>query len=152
MDGRGFLEVLPVSLPQGPGCLPYVLLIATYFPTLVTVDYTTLLLGSWSFGLTNSCLKVMLPLKFVWMPYLLQIFLILSPSPWVYGMTMCPMLGLSLLKCLPSVLALELLVPCTGLLSLVTVVTIILSVPIYKLTLNLMYGPPGVFALDQSLP
>ena len=44
MDGRGFLQVFPVSLPQDPGCLPYVLLIADYFPTLVAVDHTTLLL------------------------------------------------------------------------------------------------------------
>ena len=38
----------------------------------------------------------MFPLKCVWIPYFLQIFLKLSPSPWVYGMTMCPMLGFSL--------------------------------------------------------
>ena len=44
MYGRGFLQVLPVSLPQDTGCFPYALLITAYFPILVAVDHTTLLL------------------------------------------------------------------------------------------------------------
>ena len=42
MDGSGFLQVLLVSFPQGPGCLPYVFLITREFPILVQVDGPTL--------------------------------------------------------------------------------------------------------------
>ena len=35
-------------------------------------------------------LMVLLPLKWVCIPYLLQIFLMLSQRPWVYGMTCDP--------------------------------------------------------------
>ena len=52
--------------------------------------------GSLSLGLTSICLWVLLPLKCVWMPYLLHMCLMLSPRPWTYGMTMCPILGLPL--------------------------------------------------------
>ena len=71
-------------------------------------------LGSWSLGLTSNCFKVLFPLKCVWIPYLLQIFLKHSPSPWVYGMTMWPMLGLSQ-EALSSELPFVFLMPCTGL-------------------------------------
>ena len=43
MDGRGLLQVFLVSFPQGPDCLPYVLLITGYVVAFVTVDYPTLL-------------------------------------------------------------------------------------------------------------
>ena len=64
MDGRGFLQVLLVPFPWGPGCFPYILFIACEFPILVHIDSSTILsIGSWSLGLTNSCLKVLFPLK-----------------------------------------------------------------------------------------
>ena len=34
----------------------------------------------------------------------------------------------------------------------IVVVTIILPVTVYIFTLDLLYGPPGVFTLNQSLP
>ena len=43
MDGRGLLRVLLVSLPKGPCCLPYVLLITSYMVALEAVDYPTFL-------------------------------------------------------------------------------------------------------------
>ena len=45
-------------------------------------------IGSLSLGETRRLLMVLPPLKWVWMPYLPQIFLILSQRPCVYGMTM----------------------------------------------------------------
>ena len=44
MDGKGLLEVFLASFPKGPGCLPYVFLIAGYVVALVTVDDPTLLI------------------------------------------------------------------------------------------------------------
>ena len=58
--------------------------------------------GSLSLGLTSMFLMVLLPLKWVWIPYLLHMFLMCSPSPCVYGMTMCPLVYLSLVVPLPS--------------------------------------------------
>ena len=47
-------------------------------------------------------LMVLFPLKWVWTPYLLHMFLMLYLSPCVYGMTMCPLVCLSLVVSLPS--------------------------------------------------
>ena len=47
-----------------------------------------LTLGSLSLWETSRFLMVLLPLKWVYMPYLPQIFLILSQRPWVEGITM----------------------------------------------------------------
>ena len=52
--------------------------------------------GSLSLGLTRICFMVLLPLKWVLMPYFRHVCLMLSPSPCTYGMTMCPALGLAL--------------------------------------------------------
>ena len=49
--------------------------------------------GSLSLGLTRICLMVLLPLKWVLMPYFRHVHLMLSPRPCTYGMTMCPALG-----------------------------------------------------------
>ena len=51
-------------------------------------------MGSWSFGLTSICLMVLLPLNYIWIPYLVHVHLMLSPRPWTYGITICPILGL----------------------------------------------------------
>ena len=69
--------------------------------------------GSLSLGLTSMFLMVLLPLKWVWILYLLQMFLMLSPSPCVYGMTMCLLVYLSLVVSPPSgsPLLLSLLLP-----------------------------------------
>ena len=56
---------------------------------------------------------VLFPLKWVWIPYLLHMFLILSPRPCEYYMTMYPLVYLSLVVPLPSgsLLLLSLLYP-----------------------------------------
>ena len=61
-----------------------------------------LFIGSLSLGLTNMFLIVLFPFKWVWIQYLLHMFLMLSSKPCVYGMTMCPLVYLSLLVSLPS--------------------------------------------------
>ena len=55
-----------------------------------------LTIGSLSLGETSRCLMMLLPLKCVYIPYLPQIFLMLSQRPWVYGMTMLPLVFISL--------------------------------------------------------
>ena len=55
-----------------------------------------LTIGSLSLGETKRFLMVLPPLKWVWMPYLPQIFFILSQRPCVYGMIMCPFVLTSL--------------------------------------------------------
>ena len=42
-------------------------------------------------GDTRMFLGILLPLKYVWVPYLPQMFLKLSPRPCMYGMTMYPL-------------------------------------------------------------
>ena len=59
--------------------------------------------GSLSLGLTSIFFIFLFPLKWVWMPYFLHIFLMLSPSSCVQGMTIiCSLLCLSLLESLPQ--------------------------------------------------
>ena len=57
--------------------------------------------GCLSLNLTSMYLIVLFPLKWVWMPCLLHVVLMLSPSPCMYGMTMCPLLYFSLVESLP---------------------------------------------------
>ena len=74
-----------------------------------------------------------------------------SPSPWVYGITICPMLGFpwgssfcttaGVVGALYWVVFLD-----------VFIVANVLSVAVNILILNPMYGPPWVFAPSQSLP
>ena len=151
MDRGAFLEVLPVSFPQGPRCFPYVLLIAQDFPILVTVDNTTFpFLRVLILSLTSSCFKGMFPLKCVWIPYLPQIFLKFPP----------------VLRCLGWLCGQHCIFPwgpvfCTTawavrvlywVVFLVVIRTIILLVAAYIFTLDFLYGPPGVFTLIQGFP
>ena len=130
----GLLEMLYVAFTQGPGGFPYILFSTVNGSTLVTVyDPALLFFGSWFLGLTNTCLRVVLPLKCIWIPYLAHIFLMLSPMPWTYGMSMCPTFGLSL-GGLSSLLSLELLFACVVLLP--TWVLLLLS-PSWLLFVNL---------------
>ena len=73
-----------VPSPQGPGFLPYVFFIAHEFPKLVHVDGSTFLVH-WVlvFGFNKQLPSgsISLEMKCVCIPYLLQIFLILSPKP-----------------------------------------------------------------------
>ena len=55
-----------------------------------------LTIGSLSLVENSRLLMVLPPLKWVWMPYLPQIFLMLSQRPCVWGMTMCPLFLASL--------------------------------------------------------
>ena len=71
-------------------------------------------MGSLSLDMTKICLMVLFLLKLVWIPYLLKVFLMLSPSPCVKGITMLPLLGLSLLRSLLVVLPLGWFMPSFG--------------------------------------
>ena len=55
-----------------------------------------LAMGSLSLGEISRFLMVLLPLKWVCMPYLPQIFLMLLQRPWVYGITIWPLFVTSL--------------------------------------------------------
>ena len=94
-DGWGFFETFLIFLPKGPGCLTYVFITIHELPTLLPIDSPILFVqGSLSLGLTSIILIVLFPLKWVWIPYLLHMFLMLSPSPCVYGMTVSPVVSL----------------------------------------------------------
>ena len=72
------------SFSKGPRGFPYVLIITCKVPTLEPVDGPTFVShGILVFGETGRFLMVLLPLKWVCIPYLLQIFLILLHRPWV---------------------------------------------------------------------
>ena len=80
MGVPSFLPIPPsISFFKDSGCISYVLLITCEVPTLIPVDGPTK--GSLPLGLTSISLMVLLPLKWVLMPYFLHIFLILSYSP-----------------------------------------------------------------------
>ena len=97
MDGRGLLEVFLASFSKGPCCSPFVLLNTVYVVVLEAVDNPPLIsLGSWSFGFFSTCLIVVLPLKCTCISYLPQMYLKLSTSPFVYGITTCPTVELGL--------------------------------------------------------
>ena len=102
-DVWGFSEIFFISLPKSPGHLTYVFIISHKLPTLVPIDSPTLFLHRVFILWFDQYIFILLfPLKCVWIPYLLHMFLILSISPCVYGMTMCPLLHLSLVESLPS--------------------------------------------------
>ena len=83
------LQVFFESFTKGPGGFPYVFIIRgkvttqepVYGPTFV--DHGVFVLGE-----TSRFLMVLLPLKWICIPYFPQIFLMLLQRPWVYGMTM----------------------------------------------------------------
>ena len=60
------------------------------------LQMTPALLLSWSFGFISTCLIVVLPLKCTCIPYLPQMCMKLSASPFVYGITYCPTVELDL--------------------------------------------------------
>ena len=95
--------MLLVFLPKGSGGPTHVFITTCMLPTLVPVDAPLFLsMSSLSLGLTSMFLLFLFPLKWVWIPYLLHMFLKLSPKPCVYDITVCPLVYLSLLVSLPS--------------------------------------------------
>ena len=71
------------SFSKGPRGIPYIFIIACKVPTLEPIDGPIFVShGFLVLGETNTLLIVLLSLKWVCIPYLLQIFLILSPIPW----------------------------------------------------------------------
>ena len=89
MYGGRLLKVLFESFTKGPGGFSYVFIITGEVTTLEPVYGPTFLtMGFFVLGQTSRFLMVLLPLKCVCIPNLLQIFLMLSQSLWVYGMTM----------------------------------------------------------------
>ena len=83
MNGRGVLQVLLYLSPKVLGLSPMYSSSQERSPHWN--QYMTPLLltmGSLSLGETSRFLIVLLPLKWVWMPYLPQIFLMVSQRPW----------------------------------------------------------------------
>ena len=72
------------SFTKGPRGFLCVLIITCKVPTLEPVDGPTFV-NHWILvpGETSKFLMVLLPLKWVCIPYLLQIFLMFSHRPWV---------------------------------------------------------------------
>ena len=58
------------------------------------LDHFLLSLGSQSSGFIRVCLMVVFPLTCTCIPYLLHTCLMLSAAPFVYGMTICPIVAL----------------------------------------------------------
>ena len=82
MYGGGIFQVLFESFSKGPGGFPYVFIITGEVTTLEPVYGLTFAdHGSLSLEETSRFLMVLLPLKWVCMPYLPQICLILSQRP-----------------------------------------------------------------------
>ena len=80
----GFLWVFFESFSKGPRGLSYVFLITSKVPTLEPVDGLTFVFHKvLVLGGNQEVLMVLLPLKWICMPYLLQIFLMLLHRPWV---------------------------------------------------------------------
>ena len=139
--------------PKGPGCFPYVLLITGYFPTLVAVDHTTLLLlGDLVFRFNQQlslddvplemCVDTIFPKDLLKaLPYSLGIWddYVSNAGFFLGEPSFCIFAGAVGALCWAAFLV-------------TVIVTIILLVAIKIFTLNFMYGPPGIFALDQSLP
>ena len=106
-------------------------------------------IGSWSLNLTNTCWRVLLPLKCVCIPYLAHTFLMLSPRPWMYWMSIVlhwvfPWGVYLCCFCLSCCL----LVWCCY--NLGVVVTISLLVVVYKFILYFVNGPPWVLTLTKA--
>ena len=80
----GILQVLFESFSKGPRGFPYVFIITGEVTTLEPICGSTFDdHGVLSFGETSRFLIVLLPLKWVCMPYLPQIFLIFLRRPYV---------------------------------------------------------------------
>ena len=60
-------------------------------PTPGTYTYFSVPWGSLSIGEIQMFFNVLLPLKKVWLPYLMQMFMKLSCQPYIYGITMYPL-------------------------------------------------------------
>ena len=92
------LQVLFEYFSKGPGGFPYVFIIPGQVTTLKPVYGPSFVdHGSLSVGETSRFLIVLQPLKCVCIPYLSQIFLMLSQWPWMHGMTMWPLVFTSLI-------------------------------------------------------
>ena len=84
MHGKGLFEVLLASFPKGPCCFTYVLLIAGYVVTLETVgDPTLLVLRVLVLGFHKNLFECCVALEVYFMPYLPQMCLKLSATPFV---------------------------------------------------------------------
>ena len=106
-------------------------------------------MGSLSLGSTNICFMVLFLLKWVWMPHLLQVFVMLYPSPCVYGITMWPLLCFSLLEFFPVVLPLGLL-PSFSEVSPLRVT--IFQTAVEEFPFHLVQGSCRILALSQGPP
>ena len=97
MNGGGILQVLFESFSKGPRGFPYIFFIAGKVTTLEPVYGPTFVdHGIFVLGGTSRFLMVLLPLKWVCIPYLPQISLMLSQRPCVYGIAMWPLVLTSL--------------------------------------------------------
>ena len=94
----GFLKVLFESFFKGPRGFPYVFIIigkGHHTGTSIWPHFCwPWCLCPW--GTISRFLMVLLPLKWVCIPYLPQIFLMLLQRPWVYGITIWPLVLTSL--------------------------------------------------------
>ena len=80
----GFLQVLLESFSKGPEGLFYIFLITCKFSTLESIDGPSFVFhGVLILRGNQDVVMVLLPLKWVCMPYLLQIFLMFLYRPWV---------------------------------------------------------------------
>ena len=137
----GILQVLLESLTKGPCGFSYVFIITGKVTTLEPVYGPTLVaMGSLSLGQTSRFLMVLLPLKWICIPYLPQILLMLLQRSCMYGMTMGPLVLTSLLvgwvPVVPWLLALSL----TSLVDLVS------------LFLHLVQSQFGIVTIGESFP
>ena len=137
----GFLKVLFESFPKvlevSPMCSSSQVNSLHWNQYMAPPLLTT---GSLSLGETSRFLMVLLPLKWVCIPYLPQIFLMLSQRPWVYGMTIWSLVLTSLVTgWVPAV-------PW----SLAPLLT--LSWRPGKSFLYLVQSPFGVFAIGKCFP
>ena len=82
--GEGHFRCSLNLSPKVLECLSYVFLITCKVPTLESIDGPTLVsMGSSSLWETGMFLMVLLPLKWVCMPHLMQILLMLLHRHWV---------------------------------------------------------------------
>ena len=98
-----------ISPPKDPGCLTYIFFITGEFPTLVPMDSPTLpiyrIFVFWfDQYILNSSISLEVGVDSIPLAYILM----LSPSPCVYGITICSLLYFSLVESPPSGLLLGL--------------------------------------------
>ena len=115
------------------------------------VDYSTLLfLWILVLGLDKKLFES--PVSLI--PYLVHIYLMLSPRPCTYGMTICAMMGLPLEGSTSWLLSLVVVVPLfcgTNMVLLLFCSSTTLPFTIYYFILYLINGPPRVLALTQGI-